>query len=81
MNYKDGLAVTGKGPVVRRFPMIAGVDLAGQVEALVASGLEAGRPRDRQRLGSRRDPSRCFAEKARVNGDWLVPVPFEMRFA
>ena len=58
LNYKDGLAVTGKAPVVRRFPMIAGIDFAGTVESLDASRLEAGRQGDPQRLGLRRDPSR-----------------------
>ena len=42
VNYKDGLAVTGKAPVVRRFPMIAGIDGAGTVESIVAPGVEAG---------------------------------------
>ncbi len=58
LNYKDGLAVTGKAPVVRRFPMIPGIDFAGMVESLGASRLEAGRPGDPQRLGRRRDPPR-----------------------
>ena len=40
LNYKDGLAITGKAPVVRRFPMIPGIDFAGTVEASTASGLE-----------------------------------------
>ncbi len=43
VNYKDGLALTGKAPVVRRFPMIPGIDFAGTVEILVASRLETGR--------------------------------------
>ena len=58
LNYKDGLAITGKAPVVRRFPMIAGIDFAGTVEVLERSGLEAGRQGDPQRLGPGRDPSR-----------------------
>ena len=58
VNYKDGLAVTGKAPVVRRFPMIAGIDFAGTVENSIASGLEAGRQGHPQRLGSRRNASR-----------------------
>ena len=44
VNYKDGLAVTGKAPVVRRFPMIPGIDFAGTVEILLASAMEARRP-------------------------------------
>ena len=39
LNYKDGLAVTGKGPVVRKFPMVCGVDLAGTVEESSAAGI------------------------------------------
>ena len=58
VNYKDGLAVTGKAPVVRRFPMIAGVDFSGTVEIFVTPGLGAGRQSHPQRLGPRRDPSR-----------------------
>ena len=66
VNYKDGLAVTGKAPVVRRFPMIAGVDFAGTVEVLQSSGLESRRQGDPQRLGTRRDASwRLRGEGAR----------------
>ena len=67
VNYKDGLAVTGKAPVVRRFPMIAGVDFAGTVEILIASGLEAGRQSHPQRLGPRRDPSRRLCARRRAS--------------
>ena len=56
INYKDGLAITGKAPVVRRWPMIPGVDLAGTVEASTRP-LEARRPGHPQWLGRRRDPS------------------------
>ena len=45
LNYKDGLAVTGKAPVVRRFPMIAGIDLAGTVEQSLR--IRSGRPATR----------------------------------
>ena len=58
VNYKDGLAVSGKAPVVRRFPMIPGIDFVGMVESSTHPGLEAGRPRHPQRLGRRRDASR-----------------------
>ncbi len=43
VNYKDGLAVTGKAPVVRRFPMIPGIDFRRHGRDIDASGLEAGR--------------------------------------
>ena len=66
VNYKDGLAVTGKAPVVRRFPMIAGVDFSGTVEIFVTPRLGAGRQGRAQWLGPRRDPSRRLcAEGAR----------------
>ncbi|MDU6670908.1 MAG: acryloyl-CoA reductase, partial [Bradyrhizobium sp.] len=75
LNYKDGLALTGKAPVVRRFPMIAGIDFAGTVEqsshpqwkpgdAVICTGWGMGETH----LGA-------YAEKARVKGDWLVGLP------
>src|SRR5438270_1003289 len=75
LNYKDGLAVTGKAPVVRRFPMIAGIDFAGTVlqsshpawkagDAVICNGWGMGETH----LGG-------YAEKARVKGDWLVRLP------
>src|SRR6202162_365157 len=78
MNYKDGLAITGKGPVVRRFPMIAGIDGAGTVEASTHPDWKRG---DRVILngwGCGETHLGCFAQKARVNGDWLVPLPAGM---
>ena len=79
LNYKDGLAITGKAPVVRRFPMIPGIDFAGVVEtsehpefrpgdAVVLNGWGLGETR----LGG-------YAERARVKGDWLVPLPRGLR--
>jgi acrylyl-CoA reductase (NADPH) len=75
VNYKDGLAVTGRGPVVRKYPMIPGIDLAGTVtesshpefapgDAVVLNGWGVGE----SHWGG-------FAEKARLRGDWLVPLP------
>ena len=78
VNYKDGLAVTGKVPVVRRFPMIAGVDLAGQVEASSHPGWKPGDRVIVNGWGLGETHLGAFAQKARVNGDWLVPVPFDM---
>ena len=68
VNYKDGLAVTGKAPVVRRFPMIAGVDFAGTVEFLVPSGLEGRRQGHSQWLGSGRDASRRLRREGARQG-------------
>ncbi|MFY9833217.1 MAG: MDR family oxidoreductase, partial [Methylocystis sp.] len=75
INYKDGLAITGKGPIIRRFPMIPGVDFAGRVtrsthrefvpgDLVVAGGCGLGETH----FGG-------YAQKARVSGDWLVPLP------
>src|SRR5262249_28338168 len=75
VNYKDGLAVTGKAPVVRRFPMIAGIDLAGPVESSSHPQWKAG---DRVILngwGLGETHLGGYAEKARVKGDWLVELP------
>jgi acrylyl-CoA reductase (NADPH) len=78
VNYKDGLAVTGKAPVVRRFPMIAGVDFAGTVES---SSHAAWQPGDKVILngwGLGETHLGAYAQKARVKGDWLVRLPASM---
>jgi len=75
LNYKDALAITGNGPVVRRFPMIPGVDLAGVVEQ---SDDARHRPGDMVVLngwGVGETHWGGLAQKARVKGDWLVPLP------
>src|SRR6201986_3666874 len=75
LNYKDGLAITGKSPVVRRFPMIAGVDFAGTVEQ---SSHPSWKPGDKVVLdgwGLGETHLGAYAEKARVKGDWLVRLP------
>jgi acrylyl-CoA reductase (NADPH) len=75
VNYKDGLAVTGRAPVVRRFPMIAGIDAAAIVEA---SSHPAWKPGDHVILngwGCGETHLGMYAEKARVKGDWLVALP------
>ena len=75
VNYKDGLAITGKAPVVRRFPMIAGVDAAAVVEASSHPAWKIG---DRVILngwGCGETHLGMYAEKARVKGDWLVALP------
>ncbi|MFD2184922.1 MDR family oxidoreductase [Rhodoplanes azumiensis] len=75
VNYKDGLAVTGKAPVVRRFPMIAGIDAVGTVET---SAHPDWKPGDRVVVngwGCGETHLGFYGEKARVKGDWLVPLP------
>jgi acrylyl-CoA reductase (NADPH) len=78
VNYKDGLALTGKAPVVRRWPMIPGVDLAGTVET---SSHPAWKPGDKviaNGWGLGEIHLGAYAERARVKGDWLVPLPASM---
>jgi acrylyl-CoA reductase (NADPH) len=75
LNYKDGLALTGKAPVVRRFPMIAGIDFAGTVEASAHPQWKAGDKVVCTGWGMGETHLGAYAEKARVNGDWLVALP------
>jgi acrylyl-CoA reductase (NADPH) len=78
INYKDGLAITGKAPVVRRFPMIPGIDFAGEVEA---SSHPDWKPGDQVILngwGTGETHLGGYAEKARVKGQWLVRQPASM---
>jgi acrylyl-CoA reductase (NADPH) len=75
LNYKDGLAVTGKAPVVRRFPMIAGIDLAGTVEQSSHPHWKAGDKVISNGWGMGETHLGAYAEKARVKGDWLVRLP------
>ncbi|MBN9268021.1 MAG: oxidoreductase [Hyphomicrobium sp.] len=75
LNYKDGLAITGKGPVVRSFPMVPGIDFAGVVEASTDPEFSAG---DRVILngwGVGEQHWGGLAQKARVKGSWLVHQP------
>jgi acrylyl-CoA reductase (NADPH) len=78
VNYKDGLAVTGKAPVVRRFPMIAGIDFAGTVEQSTHPQWKAGDKVICNGWGQGETHLGAFAEKARVKGDWLVRLPAGM---
>jgi acrylyl-CoA reductase (NADPH) len=75
LNYKDGLAITGKAPVVRKFPLVAGIDFARTVEQSSHAGWKAG---DRVVLngwGVGESHSGGLAQRARVKGDWLVALP------
>jgi acrylyl-CoA reductase (NADPH) len=77
VNYKDGLAITGKSPVVRKFPMVPGIDFAGVVESSDSSDFRAG---DRVILngwGVGEGHWGGFAQKARVKADWLQKTPKE----
>jgi acrylyl-CoA reductase (NADPH) len=75
LNYKDALAITNRSPVVRRWPMVAGIDGAGTVVASAHSAWKAG---DRVILngwGVGETHWGCLAQKARLKGDWLVRLP------
>lgn len=75
INYKDGLAITGKAPVVRKFPLVAGIDFSGVVEQ---SKHPEWKPGDRVVLngwGVGESHSGGLSQLARVKGDWLVPLP------
>jgi len=78
VNYKDGLALTGKAPVVRRFPMIAGIDFAGTVESSSHSDWKPGDKVILNGWGLGETHLGGYAQKARVKGDWLVRLPPSM---
>lgn len=75
INYKDGLAVTGKGPVIRRFPMIPGVDLAGRVTRSAHPDFAPGDIVVATACGLGEAHYGGFAQKARLSGDWLAKLP------
>lgn len=75
LNYKDGLAITGKSPVVRRFPMIPGIDFAGTVTQSSHPDWQAGDKVVLNGWGVGETHCGGLAEVARVKGDWLVPLP------
>jgi acrylyl-CoA reductase (NADPH) len=75
LNYKDGLAITGQSPVVRKFPMVPGIDLAGTVEASQHPDYKPGDQVVLNGWGVGETHWGGLAQKARLNGDWLVPLP------
>ena len=75
LNYKDGLAITGKGPVVRKFPLVAGIDLAGTVEATSHPGIAVGDAVVLNGWGVGEGHWGGLAQRARLRGDWLIPLP------
>jgi len=75
LNYKDGLAITGKGPVVRNFPMVPGIDFAGEVIESSSADFKAG---DRVLLngwGVGEGHWGGLSQMARVKAEWLIPLP------
>lgn len=75
LNYKDGLAITGKSPVVRKFPMIAGIDFAGTVESSSDARFQSGDTVLLNGWGVGETHPGGLAQRARVKADWLLPVP------
>jgi acrylyl-CoA reductase (NADPH) len=75
INYKDGLAITGKSPVVRRWPMIPGIDFAGTVVASDHVDWKAGDKVILNGWGVGEVHYGAYAGRARVNGDWLIALP------
>jgi acrylyl-CoA reductase (NADPH) len=78
INYKDGLAVTGKAPVVRRFPMIPGIDFAGEVEASSHPDWKVGDKVILNGWGTGETHLGAYGQKSRVKGQWLVRLPAGM---
>ncbi|MBV8798802.1 MAG: oxidoreductase [Alphaproteobacteria bacterium] len=75
VNYKDGLAVTGGAPVVRRFPMVPGIDLAGVVEESTSAHFRSGDKILVNGFGLSETHYGGYAQKARLRGEWLIPLP------
>jgi acrylyl-CoA reductase (NADPH) len=75
INYKDGLAITGKAPVVRRWPMIPGIDFAGEVIASNNPAFKNGDGVILNGWGVGETHLGGYAQRARVKADWLVPLP------
>jgi acrylyl-CoA reductase (NADPH) len=75
LNYKDGLAITGRGPVVRKFPMVPGIDLVGTVEASSHPDCKVGDKVVLNGWGVGENHWGGLAQKARLKGEWLVPLP------
>ena len=78
VNYKDGLAITGKAPVIRRWPLIPGIDLAGTVISSDSPEWKAGDKVILNGWGVGESHHGAYAQKARVRSEWLVPLPAGM---
>ena len=74
MNYKDGLAVTGKSPIIRQYPLIPGIDFAGKVQSSTHPRWKTGDDVVLGGWGVGESHHGGFSQVARVNGDWLVPL-------
>lgn len=75
INYKDALAITGKGKIIRQFPMVPGIDFAGRVHTSSDPRFHSGQPVLLTGWGVGENHWGGLAEQARVKADWLVPMP------
>lgn len=75
INYKDALAITGKSPVVRKFPMIPGIDLVGTVESCESGKFSVGDQVLLNGFGVGEVHCGGLAQKAKLQSDWLIPLP------
>ena len=75
VNYKDGLAITGKVPIIRKFPLIPGIDLAGKVISSENQRFQSGDRVVLNGYGLGEVHHGGYAERARVKGDWLIRLP------
>ncbi|HQR25079.1 MAG TPA: oxidoreductase, partial [Steroidobacteraceae bacterium] len=78
INYKDALAATGKGRILRRYPLVGGIDLAGEVVSSTDARYVAGQKVLVTGCGLSETHDGGYAEYARVHGDWVIPVPAGM---
>ncbi len=75
VNYKDGLAITGKAPIIRRYPLVPGVDFSGTVITSAHKDFKTGDKVVLNGWGVGESHHGGYAGRARVSGDWLVPIP------
>jgi acrylyl-CoA reductase (NADPH) len=75
LNFKDGLAITGKAPVVRKFPMVPGIDLVGTVRESTNADFKSGDKVVLNGWGVGEGHWGGLAQKARLKGEWLIPLP------
>jgi NADPH2:quinone reductase len=78
INYKDALAATGAGRILRKYPLVGGIDLAGEVVSSSDARFKAGQPVLVTGCGLSETHDGGYAEYARVSGDWVIPVPAGM---
>ncbi|HEX7856783.1 MAG TPA: MDR family oxidoreductase [Sphingobium sp.] len=75
VNYKDGMALSGRAPIIQSFPLVAGIDFAGSVESSSHPGIEVGDKVVANSWGLSQSHHGGYAQKARVSGEWLVKIP------